>query len=232
MDRHDIDSLQSVVWDFNGTILDDLGLTVATINRLLKARKLPAITKQEHREAFRFPISDYYDDLGLISESEDFEKLSRLYHELYMEGVGQCRLHDGIRDALAFLEKEGIRQYVLSAMHEPHLKSCISDLGIGDYFDAVFGLKDLYARSKIERGHQCVSECAIDPARTALIGDTEHDMEVARVLGMVPVAAAWGHQSAGMFEANIAALAEGPHELIGDFGKLPRTVLVSAPASR
>ncbi len=204
--------LKHVIWDFNGTILDDLELALESLNSLLRARDLPVVTVEEHRERFRFPVSEYYRDLGLEIEGDSFAALSDEYHDYYMQHVSSCPLHEGVDEVMSQLAERGVRQYVLSAMHEPLLLRCIQGLGIESYFDAIYGLDDRLAHSKVLRGRELCEAHGIETERTALIGDTEHDIEVARDLGILPVAAAWGHQASGMFDASTALVADSPLE--------------------
>ncbi len=207
------DNLQHCIWDFNGTILDDLSLTVTSINAILRKRGMRQITIDEHRLRFRFPVSDYYSDLGFDLNRESFDSLSDEYHRRYMSRLDQCGMYAGIAGVMDGLARSGIRQYVLSAMHEPTLVSCCDSLGISDYFDAVYGLADFLARSKTERGRRLCDDFGIEPGTALYIGDTEHDMDVADTLGITPVAATWGHQARGMFNAGTVILAETPYDL-------------------
>lgn len=204
--------LKHVIWDFNGTILDDLELAVESLNSVLRARDLPVVTVGEHRERFRFPVSEYYRDLGLEVDGDSFAALSDEYHEYYMRYVSTCPLHEGVVDLMGQLADRGVHQYLLSAMHEPLLMRCVESLGIESHFEAIYGLDDRLAQSKVLRGRELCDAQGIDAERAVLIGDTEHDVEVARDLGVLPVAAAWGHQAPGMFDANVALLADSPSE--------------------
>jgi phosphoglycolate phosphatase len=67
--------------------------------------------------------------------------------------------------------------------------------GLTHYFDRVYGLKDHYARSKVERGRELIFDSQIDREHTLLIGDTDHDLEVAQELGIEALLIADGHQS-------------------------------------
>ena len=205
--------LQHCVWDFNGTILDDLSVTVESINALMRERGMRQITVDEHRLRFRFPVSEYYEDLGFDFSRESFDSLSGEYHERYMGKLDTCGMYAGIAGVMNALAQKGVRQYVLSAMHEPTLVRCCSALGIMHYFDAVYGLADFLARSKTARGRRLCDDFGISPGSALYIGDTEHDMDVASELGLAPLAAAWGHQAPGMFDAGAVTLCETPQEL-------------------
>ncbi len=211
-------ALQHCVWDFNGTILDDLSVTVESINSLLRERGMRQISEDEHRLWFRFPVSDYYADLGFDFSVESFDVLSSEYHQRYMSQLDRCGVYEGIVTVLDVLAQKGVRQYVLSAMHEPTLRECCDTLGISGYFDAVYGLADFLARSKTHRGRRLCEDFAIASDSALYIGDTEHDMEVAVKLGLTPVAATWGHQASGMFDTGSVMLAETPQALASIIG--------------
>ena len=56
---------QTVVWDFNGTLLDDLGIGIASINALLARRGMPLVESHDaYHRIFCFPIREYYRRLG------------------------------------------------------------------------------------------------------------------------------------------------------------------------
>ena len=58
-----------VIWDWNGTLLDDATACVAAINALLERRLLPQVTHQQYLDIFDFPVRNYYLQLGF-----DFSK--------------------------------------------------------------------------------------------------------------------------------------------------------------
>ena len=54
-----------LIWDFNGTILQDMDLGIRCTNTMLTERGLPVIPSVEaYREIFGFPIDEYYRRLG------------------------------------------------------------------------------------------------------------------------------------------------------------------------
>ena len=71
-----------IIWDWNGTLLDDTWLCVEGINNSLKKRSLQTITKEIYRKVFSFPVEDYYKRLGfdnLIGISDESSPLNRIY---------------------------------------------------------------------------------------------------------------------------------------------------------
>ena len=56
--------MNSIIWDWNGTLLNDLDLSVSTINTLLYKRELPLLKNDTYKEVFSFPVKDYYQAVG------------------------------------------------------------------------------------------------------------------------------------------------------------------------
>ncbi len=186
----------TVIWDFNGTIIDDLDLVVRSVNAQLAKRGLPLLTGDRYREVFGFPVADYYRRIGLDPDGETMSRLSAEFFDTYAPELPSCPLHDGVRGTLAALRERGVQQYVLSAMEEGLLAQTIEHLGIGEYFTATYGLAHLEGDSKVSRGRELLSEHDIASESALMIGDTDHDAEVAEALGLSIALVAVGHQSA------------------------------------
>jgi len=185
----------AVVWDFNGTILNDVDLAANAVNVMLRKRSLPELSRERHRHLLCFPIADYYRALGLDLETETHKDLADEFHEGYLAGVGSCGMNEGVPELLDAFRQANIAQYVLSAAEESMLLSWVRLLGIESCFDGVYGLTDRLAGSKTDRGRDLMNTHGLDPKTTLLIGDTDHDAEVAAALGCHPVIVLQGHQT-------------------------------------
>lgn len=192
-------AFRTIIWDFNGTILSDVELSVEGLNLLRSRRSMQTVTVEEYRDIFGFPVQDYYRGLGFDFEKEDFSLLSREYHDHYFSHMHRCRPHRHIPELMQDLRRKGTRQFVLSAMQEPELRRLLDLLELAECVEAIYGLGDLLARGKVERGHQLMRERDVDPEDTALIGDTDHDVDVAHALGVTPITLTIGHQAPHRF---------------------------------
>jgi phosphoglycolate phosphatase len=184
-----------IIWDWNGTLLNDLDLCVSSINVLLEKRNLPVLSARKYKEVFSFPVRDYYEAIGFDFGKEDFEVPAMEFIDLYEKGVEKCTLQNGALEILNFLKKKGMRQFVLSAMHQEMLEKTLKHNGIFRFFEGVAGLGDHFAVSKVQRGRQLIGQFNIETENTWMIGDTIHDFEVAQELGIRCILVADGHQS-------------------------------------
>jgi len=187
--------MNSVIWDWNGTLLNDIDLCINSINKLLKDRNLPLIDSKTYKEIFSFPVQEYYKKLGFDFEKEDFSIPAHQFIDLYHDGFDTCFLHKYSIEALSFFRNKGVRQFVLSAMNHEMLEKTLKKKGILQFFSGVAGLNDHYAVSKIEQGKQLIRDFNIEIEKICLIGDTIHDFEVATELGVKCILIADGHQS-------------------------------------
>ncbi len=187
--------LEVAIWDFNGTLIDDVDPVVRSVNVQLAKRGLPLLTIERYREVFGFPVADYYRKIGLDPEVESMSELSTEFHDAYVPGLMDCPLHDGVVDVLERFKEQGVRQFVLSAMEEELLRLAVERLGIRGYFVGIYGLEHLKGDSKISRGRDLLEDFDIEPSTALLIGDTDHDVEVAETLNLSAALVACGHQS-------------------------------------
>ena len=191
--------VKSVIWDFNGTILDDVDLAAESISVVLRRRDLPPIGRDTHRQTFGFPVSEYYRRLGFDLEGEVHSDISDEFHEVYQAGVSGCSLNPGIREAFEDVRDAGIAQFVLSAAEEQMLVSWVEILGIQDFFEGVYGLRDRLAATKEQRCRDLIEDFGLDASATLFIGDTDHDVEVAKAVGCRPLVVLQGHQERKRF---------------------------------
>lgn len=184
-----------IVWDWNGTLLDDVEMVIASISVVLEEHSLPALTRERYTELFCFPVEEYYKKLGFDFRKMPFESLSEKFVEQYMTRILSCRLHEGVKDLLSDLKASGVSQSVLSAAHESSLHKHLSHFGIHEFFDRIYGLDDHHAKGKVERGRDLLRDSGLAPEHTLLVGDTDHDLEVGRELGIDVLLLGDGHQS-------------------------------------
>ena len=106
----------NVIWDWNGTLLDDVAWCVTRVNIMLEKRGLPTLDSVEmYHRVFGFPVKDYYKRIGFDFEKEPFEMLAEEFIELYHNNVNSVSLFPGAREILADFQLNNIRQIILSA---------------------------------------------------------------------------------------------------------------------
>ncbi len=182
-----------IVWDWNGTLLDDLDAAVSALNRMLADRGCAPTTRDYYRAHFGFPVRPFYAELGVDLERWDWDRICTDFHRFFME-AGTQRIRDGARTALERARAAGFRQGIVSAHRQDWLRRDVAAAGIDGYFDFVAGTDNLDGASKLERARQLFAESRSDTPRI-FIGDTLHDAEVAADVGGQCVLVSCGHQT-------------------------------------
>jgi phosphoglycolate phosphatase len=210
-----IDRIGGVIWDWNGTLLNDSGLAVQTMNQMLEQRGLPMLSVEDYKSVFTFPVKDYYQKIGFDFQKEPFEVPALEFIDSYNGRVKDCSLQKDTLRVLEYFRSVDVKQYILSAMEQVVLDNCLRHYQINDFFEYVSGLDNIYAASKIDNGHRLIAELKLDASELVLIGDTVHDFEVATELGCQCVLIADGHQSKEVLQATGALVIDSISELLG-----------------
>lgn len=184
-----------IIWDWNGTLLDDAWLCVEILNDMLTRRKMKTVTLVQYQRDFDFPVIDYYVKSGFDFEKESFDDVAREYICAYESQRSKCHLRDGAVEVIKTLKAKGILQSVLSASQRASLIEALEMFQLTDFFENVAGLNDYYAHSKMDIGKNLIKNLSEDRKEILLIGDTTHDYEVARELGADCLLIPAGHQS-------------------------------------
>ena len=195
-----------IIWDWNGTLLDDTCAGLNAFNAQLTKRGCKPITFEFYREHFAFPVKPFYALCGIDHDREDWDRIAREYHDAYAREPKALN-----RETIAALERvktAGVRQCILSALKQELLDAAIDEAGIRKYFDFTYGSDNLDGGSKTGRARElmrrlCAAGRESRPVRNdiVLIGDSIHDKEVADALGVRCILCAQGSHSAERLRA-------------------------------
>ncbi len=208
----------AVIWDWNGTLLDDVAFSAALLNRQLTRHGCAPLEGglAAYRRVFRFPIEEYYRDAGFDLARTPYGQLAEEYMAIYEPESRDCPLQPHARAALEGLRDAGLTQVVLSASEEKLLLRQLAHYGLAEgMFAQVLGLSDILGRSKAEMGRAWMEQSHVDPARAVMVGDSVHDWEVARAMGTGCVLYSGGHQAREALVATGAPVIDDLLELPG-----------------
>ncbi|MFJ8580401.1 HAD family hydrolase [Micromonospora sp. NPDC093277] len=171
-----------LVWDWNGTLLDDLDLVVQATNVAFASAGGPVVSAGEHRVRFRRPIADYYAEmLGRAIDEESFGQLDRIFHDAYRAGLTSCAL---AADATAAIGSWPGSQSLLSMWFHDELVPTVRTYGLTPHFSRVDGL-----RAAVGGGHKAewlakhLAELGLGGHEVVLIGDSLDDADAAGSVG-------------------------------------------------
>lgn len=184
-----------IIWDWNGTLLSDIDIVLEIIEEILQAENLPMPSREEYRNIFCFPVVHYYQKLG-FSPDTDFSRISHAFVHRYTNSYKErTSLFDGTKEMFETLKQAGKTFSILSAAEQNHLQEAVKHFGLDHYMSHIYGIDNIHGSSKISRGRDLITMLNHPREKIIMVGDTDHDYEVAQDLGIDALIIADGHQS-------------------------------------
>jgi phosphoglycolate phosphatase len=190
-----------IIWDWNGTLMDDAWLCNKIMNEMLSRRSLPIITPEYYSEIFDFPVSEYYQRAGWDFSITPFETLSDEFITEYARRLTECPLREGTVETLTRVTNAGLTQSVLSAAKQSLVNQMVAHYKVTEHFDSLHGIHNNHAVSKVDIAKKWLARSGRDPSRMLMVGDTTHDFHVAQEMGVDCLLVFSGHMSRSRLQA-------------------------------
>ncbi len=208
---------KTVVFDWNGTLLNDTPVTLGGMNATLEAFDHKPIDEARFRESYDIPIARYYKKVG-FSDAEisahDF-KMVNIFHDYYAENASASPLYDGVAQLLADLRAGGTHLLILSNHLREAIVPFLDQYGIAGLFDEVMAYEDRKTQlssnffpekenKKLTKGEKLrlyVKEKKLTPTDIVVVGDTPEETHIARDIGAYSLALTYGYASRARLDA-------------------------------
>ncbi|MFC8590967.1 HAD family hydrolase [Streptomyces atroolivaceus] len=192
-----------LVWDWNGTLLDDIHAVLGATNAAFAEVDLAPITLEQYRETYCVPIPQFYERLmGRLPTPAEWERMDGLFHRHYSEQRVACGLTEGVEELLVRWQLGGRSQSLLSMYGHEHLVPVVRGYGIERHFVRVDGRTGPSGGSKaqhMERHFEVLG--GIAPESAVVIGDAVDDAVAAAHVGARAVLYTGGSHSRSSLEA-------------------------------
>ncbi len=170
-----------IVWDYNGTVLDDTYTSVLAVNEMLMSRGLPKTNLEVYKKSLVMPLTEYYKTVGIYTDdisvlSQEFRKYCDIHKE-------NSHIFNGVYDVILFAKSLGIKNILLSSLYHEHLLEETKKYNIDGWFDIISGLSDKNLGSKSATAAAIFEKESIDPKNVLFIGDLVTDAHTAYELG-------------------------------------------------
>ena len=180
--------IRHIIWDWNGTLLDDTWLTVRAASAVLDAFGKPRpLTIQMWREVATRPLIDTYVRLlGTPIDAEQWEILADVWYDTYLAGLPDVGLNPMAQQALNQAAAAGITQSIVSLHVEPQLRADVEAQGIAHLFTHISGSDGFQGatHSKSAEVRSQLADLNVDPSEALMIGDMAGDAREADEAGV------------------------------------------------
>ena len=197
-----IPKIKYIIWDWNGTLINDAWLFVELMNEELVARNLPLIDINSYRESFTFPVKKYYEKLGFNFEKESFTEVGYNFIQKFKKRKFEAELFPETIQLLKLANQKDIKQSIVSAQENNLLNETVKHYKVDKYFQSIAGIKHYYADNKIEIAKNVRKQINSPNKNIIIIGDTSHDFDVAQALGVECILFSGGHYSKERLQKN------------------------------
>ncbi len=177
---------QALLFDWSGTLVDDLPPTLHATNEVLREHGVEAMDRETFRHRFRLPYPEFYED---VLPGVAIESLEGTFRSAFNESPKGVTVLPHAREMLEFCCQAGIRCFVLSSMDTGLFMEQAHAFDLHRYFEAIYsGIID-----KREHIGSILTDHQLNPATTGFVGDMVHDIETAKHGGIDSIAVATGY---------------------------------------
>lgn len=180
--------IDHVIWDWNGTLLDDAEITARTSIEWLEKAGRPGVSLEDIREHSSRDFTILLTPLlGRRPDEQEIREFIAHYVTVYEPVKHQLPLAADALAALGLVEQTGRSQSILSMAPHEDVNELAAHHGISTFFVRIDGDRTAESHSKLINLRKHIDELGCAPSRIALIGDALDDFEVASAVGARPI---------------------------------------------
>jgi phosphoglycolate phosphatase len=203
-----------IVFDWDGTLADSAGLIARCIQQACADIGAPVPSEERARYVIGLGLGDALAHLVPDLPASDYVRLADSYRTHYFAGDAQIPLFDGAQAALHDLRSHGFRLAVATGKTRRGLDRAMHNLGVADCFDATRCADETASKPDPLMLHELFAELGVAAGRSVMVGDTTHDLDMARAAGTPAVAVTYGaHPRQGLAAASPLACIDRFDEL-------------------
>ena len=177
---------RNLIFDWSGTLVDDLPLVLDATNHVLSQYGLPSMDREEFRRRFRLPYVEFYQE---ILPDVPLSELETHFRVGFADSTSEVTLLPHAHDKLAWCRAHGIRTFVVTSMDAPAFYQQLESFQLTPFFEATYAS----VLDKREQILEILETHQLRPEDSAFIGDMVHDIETAHHAQLTSVAVLSGY---------------------------------------
>lgn len=212
-------SIQAVLFDLDGTVLDTLDDLTNAVNHALTSEGFPTHTAESVRAMIGNGIANLID--RALPHSTDREIAARVFSTFKAYYAEHCAVYtkpyDGIMELLSALRAAGVRTALVSNKADFAVKALAKTYFAG-LFDSVLGeLPTLPRKPAPDMIYHVLDELNVPPSQALFVGDSDTDVLTAANAGVAGIFVTWGFRDREcLAQAGATRFASTPAELAAE----------------
>lgn len=182
--------IDTVLFDFDGTIIDTNELIITTLLHVLEGKTVPPITREHILPHMGQPLVD---QLKFFSGQTEVEELVRAYREYNLLVHDEMiREFPHVSEVLQLMHKRGIKLGIVTNKMRITTDRGLRYFGLDDLMDAVITMAEVTVGKPDPQGILlAVEQLGADPQKTLMVGDSQYDLLAAQRAGVQSAGVAW-----------------------------------------
>jgi phosphoglycolate phosphatase len=188
-----------VVFDWDGTLFDSTRLIARCIQTACADLGVAVPSDRDASYVIGLGLADALRHAAPDLPVERYRELADRYRHHYLANQNELALFDGTLEMLHALKARGHRLGVATGKTRRGLESALDASPLRGVFDATRTADETRGKPDPLMLVELMRELDVAPARTLMVGDTTHDLQLAANAGCASVAVAFGAHAHELF---------------------------------
>lgn len=181
-----------IVFDWDGTLLDSAGGIVESIQEAARDLRLPVPARETASHVIGLGLHDSLRTAVPTLPEDQYREFAEAYRRHFLARQGSMVLFPGVRELLQDLHATGYQLAVATGKSRRGLEHALESTALRRYFAASRCADETNPKPHPAMLLELMAQLAAAPAQALMIGDTSHDLEMARGAGVDAVAVTYG----------------------------------------
>jgi phosphoglycolate phosphatase len=169
-----------IVFDWDGTLMDSTAAITGAIQQACGDMGLAVPSREAASYVIGLGLEDALRHAAPDLPHADYPRLAAAYRKHYFALDGQLVLFDGALALLHELKSAGYNLAVATGKSRIGLSRAMDRPELRGLFDATRTADETFSKPHPAMLHEIMAELASPPRRTVMVGDTTHDLQMAR----------------------------------------------------
>lgn len=185
-----------IVFDWDGTLMDSTAAIVRAMRAASRDLGLPEPTDLRARQVIGLGLVEALSVAVPELAPQRYEEMADRYRFHYLSQDEEIVLFGGVLALIERLAREGHLLAVATGKSRRGLERALDQTGLRPWFDASRCVDECFSKPHPQMLEELMAELGVAPERTLMIGDTSHDLRMARNAGVGALGVSYGAHSA------------------------------------
>ena len=182
-----------LIFDWDGTLSDSTSRIIHCLQQAAKVAGFPVLADHDIKEIIGLGLPEAMQRLYPQLNDQEKEAIRQEYVNQFVAlDISPSPFFDGVEEGLLALSEQGFKMAVATGKSRKGLNRVLTNLAMVDFFDDSRCADETQSKPHPLMLEELLNAFALEPTQAMMVGDTEYDMEMARLAGVHRVAVSYG----------------------------------------